>query len=215
MRPRISRVAIWLTAVLLLQGVLYYAVAARPERTAPIQPLNLFPSTIGPWRMTVDVPIEKEIQDVLGADDLLNRVYAAPGSQILLFVGYFKTQRTGSSPHSPKNCLPGSGWEPADAGRISLEIPGRSDPAVVNRYLVARGDERSVVLYWYQSHNRVVASEFAAKFWLVADSIRYRRSDTALVKVVVPVTEDPAKSLDQAVTFVKTAFPELVKRLPS
>ena len=77
-------------------------------------------------------------------------------------------------------------------GAVPIAVAGRPAPIVVNRYVVARGDERSVVLYWYQSHDRIIASEYAAKFWLIADSIRYRRSDTALVKVVVPVAGDSA-----------------------
>ena len=68
-------------------------------------------------------------------------------------------------------------------------MPGRSEPIRSNRYVVAHGDEKSVVLYWYQSHNRVIASELAAKFWLVADSIKYHRSDSSLVRVVVPVRD--------------------------
>jgi EpsI family protein len=100
-------------------------------------------------------------------------------------------------------------------GTISIDVPGRSAPIVVNRYIVARGDQQSVVLYWYQSHDRIIASEFSAKFWLVSDAIRFRRSDTSLVKVVVPVRSDAARAVESAVDFVKVAFPALRKQLPS
>jgi len=212
-----SRAAVALTVLLLAQGALFYAVASRPEQTATVAPLETFPSVIGGWQMTRDVEIEKDIQDVLKASDILERIYVNPSLKagVNLFIAYFQTQRTGAAPHSPKNCLPGSGWEPVETpGRVSIAVSGW--PAlVVNRYVVARGDQRSVVLYWYQSHNRVIASEFDAKFWLVADSIRYRRSDTALVKVVVPVADgDAAQAVDTAVRFVQAAFPALVQQLP-
>ena len=88
-------------------------------------------------------------------------------------------------------------------------------PIRVNRYVVARGEEKSVVLYWYQSHNRVIAGEFAAKFWLVADSIRYHRSDTALVRVVVPVRAgDIDSAVNNGIAFVQAIFPDLQKQLP-
>ena len=87
---------------------------------------------------------------------------------------------------------------------------------MINRYLTARGDEKSVTLYWYQSHDRVIAGEFAARFWLIADSIRFRRSDTSLVKVVVPVRNNDADAATRTgVEFVKTLFPPLARQLPS
>jgi EpsI family protein len=213
-----SRAAATLTAVLLVQGGVFYATAMRPERTPDARPLEYFPAAIGPWRTTADLPIEREILDVLRADDTLNRVYASPslGTTANLFIAYFKTQRAGATPHSPKNCLPGSGWEPVETpATVSIDVPGRSSPIVVNRYVVARGDQESVVLYWYQSHDRIIASEFSAKFWLISDAIRYRRSDTALVKVVVPVRGETELAVRSAVEFVKAAFPALQKQLPS
>jgi len=101
-------------------------------------------------------------------------------------------------------------------GFLDVEIPEESRSIRINRYTVAKGDARSVVLYWYQSRDRVVASEFAAKFWLVADSIRYRRSDTALVRVVVPVGPAGEQEATQAgVDFVRSSFIRLRQFLPS
>lgn len=217
MNPRWRKYAAVLTALLIVQGGLFYAVAMRSERIAPVAPLSLFPADAGPWHMYRDIPIESDVQDVLRADDTLNRVYAGPDPTYpaYLFIAYFKSQRYGQAPHSPKNCLPGSGWEPRESAAIELTVPGRAAPIVANRYLVARGDEESVVLYWYQSHNRIIASEFGAKFWLVADAIRYNRSDSALVKVVVPVHEsDSETATRQAAEFVRAVFPAVMKQLP-
>ena len=217
MRFLASKAAIGLTAVLLAQGALYYATAARSERVSPVAPLQFFPAAIGPWPLYQDAPIEKEIQDVLKADDTLNRVYADPsrGAQAILFIAYFKTQRAGASPHSPKNCLPGSGFEPVETpGVIPIAVAGRQTPIVVNRYVVARGDARSVVLYWYQSHNRIIASEYAAKLWLIADAIRYHRSDTALIKVVVPFAGDSELAMRTATEFVQAVYPTLAVQFP-
>jgi EpsI family protein len=87
---------------------------------------------------------------------------------------------------------------------------------VTNRYVVAHGDEKSVVLYWYQTHNRIIASEYWAKFWLVVDSIRYRRSDTSLVKIVVPVRDNNIGAATAlGVQFIQAVFPSLLRQLPS
>jgi EpsI family protein len=212
-----NRYARVVTVILLVQAGAFYAVASRPERTPTVPALASFPSLIGSWLMTRDVPIEKEVQDILNADDTLNRVYNSISSptEVYLFIAYFKTQRYGQSPHSPKNCLPGSGWEPIEDSKMPLAVPGESSPITINKYVVAHGDDKSVTLYWYQSHGRVIASEFSAKFWLVADAIRYHRSDTALVKVIVPIRGNDIDAATQLGTgFIQSLFPPLLKQLP-
>jgi EpsI family protein len=206
-----------LTLVLVAQATLFYA-ASRGERVPSGAPLDLFPARVANWHEAQNYPVEQEIRDQLKADDMLNRLYtdAQSGAAAGLFVAYFKTQRTGQSPHSPKNCLPGSGWEPEAEGFLDVSVPGQPQPIRINRYVVAHGDEKSVVLYWYQSQRRVIASEFSAKFWLVMDSIRYHRSDTALVRVTVPVVNnDPDAATRIGVGFVQTLFPVLKGYLPA
>ena len=212
-----NRYARILTILLLLEGTAFYAVAFRAERVPHVSPLSTFPAQIGGWRMAQDVKIEKEILDLLNADDTLDRGYVNPSGNAAayLFIAYFETQRAGQAPHSPKNCLPGSGWEPIESGPIAITVPGRGEPIRSNRYLVEHGEEKSVLLYWYQSHNRIIANEYTAKFWLVADSIRYHRSDSSLVKILVPVRHgDTDQATRTALEFVQAVFPELAKQLP-
>jgi EpsI family protein len=206
-----------LSAALLLQAGLFYATS-RAENVPTMRPLRDFPIALGPWVMTKEGYIDEETQKVLQADDTLTRIYARAGTmaQSSLFVAYFRTQRTGKAPHSPKNCLPGSGWEPSREDYLTVEAPGMPQPIEVNRYIVAKGENQSIVLYWYQSQHRVIASEYEAKFWTVTDAIRYNRTDTALVRVVVPIVagnEDAAQDL--AVEFVRTFFQPLKNHLPA
>ena len=206
-----------LTLVLLVQAVAFYAVARRAENVPTVLPLSTFPTTVGEWKMLQDMPLEQEVQDVLKADDTLNRRYvnAALTHDLYFFIAFFRTQRAGQSPHSPKNCLPGSGWEQITADRPYIQVPDWPSDIQVNRYVVEHGSDKDVVLYWYQSHNRVIASEYSAKFWLVADAIRYHRSDTALVKVVVPVRNDDIDlATKTGIEFVKSAFPIVLRQLP-
>ena len=159
--------------------------------------------------------VEPEIQEVLKADDLLNRVYGSGREGASLFVAAFKTQRTGKAPHSPKNCLPGSGWTPLASGVLAVDV-GQAQPITVNRYVVTSGDKRQLVLYWYQSRDRVVASEYTAKFWVMMDSMRLNRTDTALVRVVIPIAQnDDARAERTAVDFVHSFFGTLREYLPA
>ncbi|HJT89701.1 MAG TPA: EpsI family protein [Bryobacteraceae bacterium] len=207
-----------LSIVLALQAVLLYTTVSRAEYVPSIRPLADFPLAMAGWRSVEDIPIDQEDLDVLKADDTLNRAYvnSSQTDTAYLFIAFFKTQRTGQSPHSPKNCLPGNGWEPVETGFIPIAVPGRPRPILANRYVTVHGYDKSVTIYWYQSRNRIIASEYAAKFWLVADSIRYHRSDTSLVRVIVPVrNNDTAGATREGVAFVQAIFPSLVKQLPS
>jgi EpsI family protein len=209
--------AVVLTFTLGAQTAAYYAVASRSEVVPNVAPLKTFPQSAAGWNTVREFPLEKEVQDVLRADDSLNRVYvnSSQTASASLFVAFFRTQRFGQSPHSPKNCLPGSGWEPTEDRKLPITVPGRAEPITVNEYVIQHGEEQSVVLYWYQSHNRVIAGEVAAKFWLVLDAIRFRRSDTSLVRVIVPVREgsiDVAKNT--AVEFARAVYPDVVRQLP-
>lgn len=161
-------------------------------------------------------PLDKEVVKALRTDDLLNRTYieAAGGSMAGLFVAWYQSQRAGvTQPHSPEVCLPGSGWIPQDRRDITLDtIAG---PITVNRYVVAKRSDRAVILYWYQTPRRVIAGEWAAKFWLLPDSILERRTDVALVRVVVwstPAGDDAATHTASA--FARNLYPVLRQQLP-
>lgn len=208
-----------LTLVLVIQAVLFYS-ASHGEATPLAAPLTAFPLTISGWHLLREQGIDKETRDVLKADDYLTRAYQSKEGGADLFIAYFKTQRQGQSPHSPKNCLPGSGWEQVESGRIEVPIAGPAGgPAGainINQYVVAKGQQQSVVYYWYQSQGRVIADEFAAKFYLVADSIRHHRSDTALVRVVVPVAGGNIAGAEKiGIDFVKAFYPAVKGYLPA
>ena len=147
-------------------------------------PLNSFPEQLGDWAGT-DQPLDKETLDVLGPGDFLLREYSPQADSeppVNLYIAYFPSQRMGDTIHSPKNCLPGAGWLPVENDRISLPLPGHA-PFPVNRYVIAKGDSRLLVLYWYWAHDRGVASEYWAKYYLIADAMRMNRSDGALVRI--------------------------------
>ncbi len=202
------------SVLLLLQAALLYS-AIRPEAIAPGIPLAQMPKTLGSWQFVQEGVIDQETLDVLRADDILNRVYTQGPRGAYLFVAAFRSQRNGKAPHSPKNCLPGSGWTPLNSGEMVVDT-GAHGPITVNRYVVAHGDERSLVLYWYQSRDRAIASEYKAKFWVMADAVRLNRTDTALVRVVVPiVNRDEDAAVQTATDFVRSFYGTLRQYLPA
>ena len=203
--------------VVLLAGAgLFLHSRSQPELLPPHDPLASFPSRVGDWQGR-DLALSPNIRQVLGEGDFLVRVYGrTPDEPFLdLFLAFFPSQRAGSTIHSPQNCLPGAGWLPVESGKIKLLRPD-GKTITVNRYLIGKGLERRLVLYWYQAHGRVVASEYWAKFYLVADAIRMNRSDGALVRITTPVA--PQESVEsgerRAVEFAQQILPTLDDYFP-
>jgi EpsI family protein len=200
---------------LLAQGFLVHWAAGRERAPAP-PALSSFPSELGGWKQLGDDPISADVAGELRADRLLSRTYgqASTGAVAGLFVAWFQSQRAGTSqPHSPKVCLPASGWTPTVTGEVTLDTA--VGPITVNRYIVVNRGQRDVVLYWYQGPHRVTAGEWKAKLWLMADALRDLRTDTALVRVVVP----SGNASDEAAThaaagFAQSLYPLLRKNLP-
>jgi EpsI family protein len=211
-----GRPAMILSAFLIIQGSLFYGFS-RGETPPSYRALDEFPKEIGGWRMIQQGVMEQEIKDVLRADDYITREYAAsPERAANLFVAFFKSQRAGQTPHSPKNCLPGSGWVWTIADTIPVTVTGRAAPIEINRYLVSKGESRSMVLYWYQSRDRVVASEYTASALVAWDAIRYNRTDTSLVRVVVPVMNGRDDVATQTgVEFIQAFFATLRQFFPA
>jgi EpsI family protein len=149
-------------------------------------PLAAFPQQLGNWIGT-DIALDKDTLAVLGKGDFMERVYQSPSGnlpEIDLFLAYFASQRAGDTIHSPQHCLPGAGWNPDQKQLITLSLPGHAAfPA--NQYVISKAESRRLVLYWYWAHNRGVASEYWAKFYLVKDAIRMNRSDGALVRITI------------------------------
>ena len=127
-----------------------------------------------------------------------------------------RSQRQGEAIHSPQNCLPGSGWQPVSATRASIASGGA--PLPVNRYVVQKGVDRQVVLYWYQGRGRVIANEYLNKLWLMLDQMTRHRSDGALVRIVAPVQGLDERALVAASTsaeqFARAIQPRLSPYLP-
>ncbi len=207
----------WLMLAVLLGATTGKGYLSHGESTPPAKPLSEFPIKIGAYASVVEWPLDKETLDVLKVTDYLNRGYWEPGmgqDLVGLYIGYFRSQRTGGSIHSPKNCLPGAGWNPVRSTIYPMQLDdGRKVP--INLYILRKGLDEELVLYWYQAHGRVVASEYWGKFYLVYDAIRLNRTDAALVRITMPVDHgDEATAQERAIAFAKQITGDVDQIIP-
>jgi EpsI family protein len=211
--------------IVLLAGLVVAAVAvARADRaeTIPLRTsFSVFPNQIGDWRGSQDGNLTPREVEVLGVSDYVVRTYFKPNvGAIGLYIGYWESQKQGSSIHSPQNCLPGAGWEPVSQSILPFpdpRTPGAPD-VTVNRYIVQKGLDKVLVLYWFQSHGRVVASEYWSKFYLVSDAVRLNRTDGAIVRLTSPLGDGPdaeAQAQRAAMAFAHDLMPKLDAFLPN
>ncbi len=203
----------WLMiAVLAVPGTMLH-VLSHGEAVPISRPLSQLPLEFDHYH-GADFAIEQRFLDLLKVDDYVNRVYAAGDQhEIGLYVGYYKSQQTGQLIHSPKNCLPGAGWQPVRAERIQMALEdGRRVP--VNLYVVQKGMEKLLVLYWYESHGRIIASEYWGKYYLVRDAIRLHRTDAALVRITTDVYPDEGAARERAEDFARALVGQLKGVIP-
>ena len=209
--------------ILLLTSTLFVLQSRGDVDQVPVsEPLNHMPQSFGSWTAR-DIPLTDDTLEVLGKGDFLNRIYTSEpqsGSHreppISLFIGYFASQRTGQTMHSPQNCLPGAGWT-FDSQKYAdiQDINGKNYK--VGEYVIGNGDVKQFVIYWYQAHGRSIPNEYVAKGYMVADAIRMNRTDGALVRVITQVL--PSESLDaakaRALRFTQQMAPNLPRFIPN
>lgn len=193
-------------------------------------PLGLMPVTID-GRTAQDIPLDPDVLTVLGKGDFLNRSYSitdpklaaeygakGPGGAypIGVFIGYFATQRTGQTIHSPQHCLPGAGWS-FESSRYATLTDINGKPYNVGEYVINNGESRQFVVYWYEAHGRSIANEYRAKAYMLADAIRYNRTDGALVRVTTPIAanESVDAARERAVQFTSRMAPFLPQFIPN
>ena len=204
-----------LLVLILLVGVIVNAWSYLGEAHVERKNLSDFPQSIGTWQRTgVDQILDDETLKVLRASDYLLRDYRKSNGQAANFcVGYYASQRTGATYHSPLNCLPGSGWTLSEPGKATVALPDGTS-FVANKYVIQNGEYKSLMIYWYQGRGRNVASEYWGKVYTVLDSVRLRRSDGAMVRVTVPIGDSEARAEQAAIEFATAASAVLPEFVP-
>jgi exosortase D (VPLPA-CTERM-specific) len=208
--------SIWLLiAALIFGGLFINWFERRGEVSVGRKNLSEVPAALGEWRQKGnDIRFSEQTESVLRTSDYVMRdYYLADGARANLYVGYYASQRTGATYHSPQNCLPGAGWEMKNPEPVEIRTP-RGKTFIANRYIIQNGDYAEVLVYWYEGRGRAVASEYADKIYTVFDSVARRRSDGAMIRVMTPTAGiDDAESVRKAIDLsaqIADRLPEFV-----
>jgi EpsI family protein len=189
---------------------------SKPDISLPGKSLSEFPMQLGDWTAISEQKIEGRSMEILQVDDYITRDYRnSKGEAIGLYIGYFKSQREGKGIHSPRQCLPGVGWVPVNTAVFPMPVPGHNSETVpVNKFLMGKGLDRELYLFWYHGRGRIYASEYWNKIYLIWDGLTKKRTDGALIRVNTPVIGNPEDALKTQSDFIKLFFPLLKEYIP-
>ncbi len=201
--------------MLAAMGILRYA--SHSEAIHPNKPFSAFPKTIGQWQGK-ELHFSDTIYQVLGVDDSFLANYSHPdGSHIQLYIGFYQSQKEGDLIHSPKHCLPGSGWKIVknERVRLGLEKGSRKESRVIKLNTRNQRQSQQVVLYWFHSRGRIISSEYWQKIYMVWDSIMRNRTDGSFVRLISPVVgEDEKQTTKKLKRFARELIPILDQYIP-
>jgi EpsI family protein len=205
-----------ITIALLLATAASDLFLSRPEADIPHRSLKEFPKIIGEWRTVNEQAIDKGSMAVLQVDDYVMRNYVnGQGRVIGLYIGYFKNQKEGKGVHSPRQCLPGAGWSILESREYELSVTGEGiQGAPINLYLMGKGTERQLYLWWYQGRGRIYANEYLNKLYHIWDGITMNRTDGALVRVNMAANPDVESTLRTEIGFISKFLPLTQQYIP-
>lgn len=179
--------------IMVATSVLTLMVGQRGEVSLERKTFDQFPMQLDDWKGNRG-SIEKSSLDLLKLDDYIMSDFIKNNDQVNFYVAYYEKQETGGAAHSPKTCLPGGGWRILSHTEIALDNPTLTAP--INRFVISQGDYKKIVYYWFQQRGQIIASEYAVKWHMLIDSIKYNRTDGALVRLTTHV--GPLDSIENA-----------------
>ncbi|MEW5913766.1 MAG: exosortase C-terminal domain/associated protein EpsI [Thermodesulfobacteriota bacterium] len=214
MKKRSTLLALLITSALLLLAALFITLGQDVTPRKLRQPIKDLPLALGSWRgVGPDTPLDRPTLELLRPSDYLLRNYTNPqGMVAAVFIAFFELQQEGQIIHSPRHCLPGSGWQISK--RTEVLVPGPQGPYKVNQLILTKDLDNLSVLYWYQGRGRVESNEYYDRLCLILDGLFKDRSDGALVRITSVLPEGDKRVLPQQINLAARLIPALNKLMP-
>ena len=205
-----------ITIILLISATFVNYSFSKPEANQDRRSLKEFPKIIGQWKAVNEQLIDESSMAVLLVDDYIIRTYEnKKGETLSLYIGYFKNQREGKQVHSPRQCLPGAGWNIVEHREYSLSLKDHNpSTATINLHVMGKNNNKQLYLWWYHVRGRIYANEYMNKFYLIWDAMTRHRTDGALVRINMPIKRDLDQALNTQMDFVNLFTPILSEYIP-
>jgi len=209
--PGLSATALIAVTIIGLQ-----AIGAREETIPERRDLAQFPLYLDGWRAR-EQTLDPAVEQALKVDDYLLADYGQQRNQpVNFYIAFYESQRKGASPHSPRVCIPGGGWEISKFSRSGMTLPGSNTQLPFNRLIISNSTDKLLVYYWFDQRGKKFANEYVMKAHLLKDAVTINRTDGALVRVTTPISDgESIKRADERLqSFIRTVTPYLPQYIP-
>ena len=214
-RDLFTRNSIISFAILLFAGLFVHFGTTNLLKVPARVDLEHLPTEFAGWSSELQ-DVDKATVDVIGADDfIITNMVDPEGQPFNLYIAYLNAQRHGHSWHSPRQCIPGGGWQIASHD-ILPTATADGEKYHYNRILIENRGARQLIYYWYDQRGRKIADEYVMKVLLVADAVRIQRTDGAMIRIMTPILGgEPVEAADERLKgFMRQLEPKLPKYIP-
>ena len=204
---------IYVTVFLLVAAGLVYS---RPSAMVPENKIQLSQAftSFGDWNNIGDISIQKDVVDALDLDDFLFREYNNDNRSVTLYIGYYLTSSKLGAVHSPLVCFPGQGWEISRPENV--KVTWKDGQILAEKLIVSKGQERQLLLYWFQAYDKTSSSTFQQKINNYWARLNANAEDNAFVRVSVPIQNDNDDvAFQTAVRFIQAFYPNFLRYITS
>ena len=200
--------------IFILLGLAAFYVYSRSEAVVPVhKPLNQFPQQVGKWNMIGQARFDERVLKVLKPSDYLSRTYlSSDGQNLSLYIGYHDGGAMSGSIHSPRQCLPGSGWNRLNSQIRKVNIGSRTIPYVSSYY--QKGIEKQLFLYWFQVRDRILTNEYMLKLAIAQNVLLSNRRESSFIRISLIATDREEEAIQQGEQFIRDIYPSIKTSLP-
>lgn len=210
----INRTPIVLAVIIILVSTLSTLTLKNRAEEIPVRTtFTSFPTQINGWNGH-SYDFQNGENSVLHLSDYYLADFTQGKKSINVYIGYTDSQRAGFVPHSPKACIPGGGWEIVDSKLVTIAVDQKTS-FKVTRFVIAKGEAKQLVYYWFRQRGRDLSNEYSMKFALLYDAIEINRTDGALVRFSAMVNKSESDTDQMLADFIKSTYPVLPKFIPN
>ncbi|MCJ7508748.1 MAG: EpsI family protein [candidate division Zixibacteria bacterium] len=200
--------------LVVLTGILVNLLRYSEAKPQSRPHLSSIPLQLDDWQGE-ELHFDKATYGILKADESLLASFRNPKAQVWLFVAYFQSQKYGSQIHSPKHCLPGSGWKIVKKEKVVTNLTTlRGNKLAMNRFVISDGTSQQLMLYWFVTRSGIITNEFSLKMDLVFNSLRRKPTDAAFVRITIPFEQGKEQEAWEVATdFMNHFVPQIDQAL--
>ncbi len=175
-------------------------------------PINNYFTGIRNYKAIRQIKMEDEVLNLLQLDDYLFVDFQGMDAKITLYIGYYYSADKASAAHSPLICYPSQGWK-IEEQLVERKVNILSNVVHYNEIVTSLGEQKELVLYWYQAAQDTNTKVFKNKINVAYNKLTNKGEQHAFVRITVPLTgeESVQSARKKAERFIFVFYPHFLE----